>query len=142
MKNIVCACLLTFGLAAPVAAESGIPRNPSAPGATVEILSPVSGATVQSPFTVRFGLSGMGIAPAGVAYPNTGHHHLILDSELPKMDAPIPADDHHIHYGKGQTEAVIELPPGTHTLQLVLGDLNHVPHDPPVISDPITITVE
>jgi hypothetical protein len=142
MKNIVYCCFLILGLAAPAAAENGIPRHPSAPGAKVQILSPVSGATVQSPFTVRFGLSGMGVAPAGVAYPNTGHHHLILDSELPAMDAPIPADEHHIHYGKGQTEAVIELPPGTHTLQLVLGDLNHVPHDPPVISDPITITVE
>jgi hypothetical protein len=72
----------------------------------------------------------------------TGHHHLIIDAPLPAMDDPIPADDNHKHFGGGQTETTIELPPGEHTLQLLLGDLNHVPHDPPVISDRITITVK
>lgn len=142
MKPILSVGLMLLGLWGAATAFAEIPRNPSAPGATVEILSPPPGATVTSPVTVRFGLSEMGVAPAGVAYPNSGHHHLILDAKLPAMDAPIPADDHHIHFGKGQTETVLDLSPGEHTLQLVLGDQNHVPHDPPVVSEPITINVK
>jgi hypothetical protein len=117
-------------------------RTPSPPGAIVYIVSPADGATVSSPVTVVFGLKGMGVAPAGTEMEKTGHHHLIIDAPLPAMDDPIPADDNHKHFGGGQTETTIELPPGEHTLQLLLGDLNHVPHDPPVTSDRITITVE
>lgn len=144
MKQPISVFLLILSLTAATSAAAAVPvpRTPSPEGAEVEILSPHDGEVVKSPVTVRFGLSGMGVAPAGVAYPNTGHHHLVVDSKLPPMDAPIPADERHIHFGKGQTETVIELPPGTHTLQLVLGDLNHVPHDPPVVSEPVTITVE
>jgi len=117
-------------------------RTPSPPGAIVYIVSPADGATVSSPVTVVFGLKGMGVAPAGTEMEKTGHHHLIIDAPLPAMDDPIPADDNHKHFGGGQTETTIELPPGEHTLQLLLGDLNHVPHEPPVTSDRITITVK
>jgi hypothetical protein len=91
---------------------------------------------------VRFGLVGMGVAPAGTVLEATGHHHLIIDAPLPPMDQPLPKDDTHLHFGKGQTETVIKLAPGKHTLQLVLGDANHIPHQPPVVSEKITITVK
>ncbi len=123
------------------AADAG-DQMPSPPGAIVYIVSPADGATVSSPVTVVFGLKGMGVAPAGTDKENTGHHHLIIDAPLPPLNEPIPADDHHMHFGGGQTETTIELAPGTHTLQLLLADLNHVSHDPPVISDRISITVE
>ena len=84
----------------------------------------------------------MGVAPAGVAKEGTGHHHLIVDAELPPEDLPIPANDDYRHFGKGQTETEIELSPGPHTLQLLLGDKNHVPHDPPVVSERISIVVK
>jgi len=100
------------------------------------------GAVVASPLAVRFGLVGAGVAPAGVLNPATGHHHLIIDAPTPAGDAPIPNDEHHRHFGGGQTETVIELAPGAHTLQLVLGDHLHVPHDPPIASQRIRITVE
>jgi len=109
--------------------------------AKVYIISPADGAKLTGPVTVRFGLSGMGVAPAGVDHPNTGHHHLLIDADVPALDQPIPKDDRHRHYGNGQTEATLELPPGTHTLQLLLGDRNHMPHDPPLKSEKITITV-
>jgi hypothetical protein len=92
--------------------------------------------------TVQFGLKGMGVAPAGTQAPGTGHHHLIIDSELPPVDQPVPKDARHIHFGGGQTEVTLELTPGTHTLQLLLGDHLHVPHNPPVTSERITITVK
>ena len=117
-------------------------RTMAPEGAKATIVSPADGATVSSPVTVVFGLEGMGVAPAGVEKENTGHHHLIINAELPPMDEGIPADDNHVHFGGGQTQTTIELAPGTHTLQLLLGDLNHVPHDPPVTSDKITITVK
>ncbi len=118
-------------------------RTPSPPGAEVYIISPADGATVASPVTVRFGLKGMGVAPAGIEKEKTGHHHLLIDvAELPPLDEPIPADDNHKHFGGGQTEVTLELPPGTHTLQLLLADQNHIPHEPPVVSERITITVE
>jgi hypothetical protein len=91
---------------------------------------------------VKFGLKGMGIAPAGMAFDNSGHHHLIIDAKAPALDAPIPADATHVHFGKGQTETTVELKPGKHTLQLVLGDQLHVPHDPAVVSKVITVTVK
>ncbi|MGF1561466.1 MAG: DUF4399 domain-containing protein [Geminicoccaceae bacterium] len=117
-------------------------RTPSPEGAMVYIIAPEDGATVQSPVTVLFGASGIGIAPAGVAHDNTGHHHLIIDAELPAMDGPLPADDQHVHFGGGQTQTTIELEPGEHTLQLLLADHNHVPHEPPLSSEVVTITVE
>jgi hypothetical protein len=109
--------------------------------AKLYIISPKDGEVVTSPVTVRFGLAGMGVAPAGVAIPNTGHHHLIIDAELPSMQLPIPNDERHKHFGGGQTETTIDLAPGTHTLQLVLADKDHVPHEPPLVSEKITITV-
>jgi hypothetical protein len=96
---------------------------------------------VKSPFTVRFGLRGMGVAPAGVTTANTGHHHLIIDADTPPDSLPVPNDDKHRHFGAGQTEVELTLPPGQHTLQLVLGDALHIPHQPPVVSEKITITV-
>ena len=112
-------------------------------GAKVYILSPANGAIVTSPVTIRFGLSGMGVAPAGVNRENTGHHHLLIDVEaLPDMSRPIPSDKHHRHFGGGQTEVVLDLTPGQHRLQLLLGDYSHIPHNPSVLSEPVIITVE
>jgi hypothetical protein len=93
-------------------------------------------------FKVWFGLRNMGVAPAGVEHPNTGHHHLIIDAPLPPFDEPIPADRNHLHFGAGQTETEIELEPGEHTLQLLFGDQNHVPHQPPLYSQVVKIRVE
>ena len=121
---------------------AGPARTPSPEGASVYIISPADGAVVQSPVLVQFGLSGMGVAPAGVEWENTGHHHLIVDAETPTFDDYLPADEHHIHFGGGQTEVSLELAPGEHTLQLVLADDSHLPHDPPVVSETITVTVE
>ncbi len=131
---------LLFATGAAIAAD--LPRSPSPSGAELYFISPQDGATVTSPVTVRFGLKGMGIAPAGIAMANTGHHHLLIDTALPPMDQPVPADDHHVHFGKGQTEATVALTRGVHRLQLLLGDHLHVPHEPPVVSAVITITVE
>ncbi len=107
----------------------------------VYFISPVNGATVTSPVRIVFGLRGMGVAPAGTEVANTGHHHLIIDAPLPPLNETILMDENHVHFGGGQTEAVIELSPGTHTLQLLLGDLYHMPHVPAVYSKQITITV-
>ena len=125
-----------------VAAAEALERTPSPPGARVYFISPADGAVGSSPVTIRFGLSVAGVAPAGVIYPKTGHHHLVIDAPTPPENQPIPNDDQHRHFGAGQTEVVLELAPGTHTLQLVLGDYVHVPHDPPVVSETITVTVE
>ena len=116
--------------------------TPSPEAAELYIISPADGATVTSPVTVRFGLRGMGVSPAGTAQPNTGHHHLLLDTPLPSLTQPIPSDAHHYHFGGGQTESTLELTPGTHRLQLLLGDHWHIPHDPPLYSEPITIDVQ
>jgi hypothetical protein len=117
--------------------------SPAPADARVYIISPVDGEVLSSPVTVKFGLSGMGVAPAGVEKAATGHHHLLIDLDtLPDPGKPLPADDHHKHFGGGQTETTVDLAPGQHTLQLIMGDHNHVPHDPPVVSDRITITVE
>lgn len=134
----------TQGETAPTAAPSGppaLPRNEAAPGATVFFITPKNGDTVSSPLPVKFGVSGIAIQPAGVRADNSGHHHLLIDSELGNPDLPLPSDPQHLHFGNGQTETVLELTPGDHTLQLVLGDTNHVPHIEPVMSQPITITV-
>jgi len=106
------------------------------------IVSPKNGETVSSPITVKFGLENMQVSPAGVAHTNGGHHHLIVDRDLPNLTMPIPMDANHIHFGKGQTETVIELTPGEHTLQLLIGDYIHRPHAEPVYSRKITINVK
>lgn len=119
-------------------------QTPSPAGAKVYIINLKDGAMVKSPFLVQFGLSGMGVAPAGVEKPNTGHHHLLIDATLTaeELKGAIPADDTHKHFGAGQTEVTLTLPKGKHTLQLVLGDWSHIPHAPPVMSSPITVVVE
>ena len=123
-------------------APAALPRTASPDAALVYFLAPANGATVTSPVTVRFGLRGMGVAPAGVTVPNTGHHHLLIDvTDLPPDNLPIPNDATHRHFGAGQTETELTLEPGKHTLQLVLGDAAHIPHQPPVRSEKITITV-
>lgn len=126
--------------AAEGAAQSAAADTDVTPG-RVFIASPENGASVSSPVTVVFGIEGFEVAPAGTYEPRSGHHHLIIDAELPPLDQPVPADEQHLHFGKGQTETVIELEPGEHTLQLILGDGNHVPHDPALISERIRITV-
>ena len=123
-------------------AETGIPRTASPEGAACYIISPLDGALVSSPVTVTFGLRGMGVAPSGVDKPMTGHHHLIIDAAMPAADMPVPKNTNYRHFGGGQTEVTVDLEPGKHTLQLVLGDHLHVPHDPPVVSKRITITVK
>lgn len=121
----------------------GEEKSTAADDAKLYIISPLDGETVSSPVKIVFGLQGMGIAPAGIKFNNTGHHHLLIDvAELPDVNSPIPSDDNHKHFGKGQTEAVIELQPGEHTLQLILGDHMHIPHDPVVVSKKIKINVE
>jgi len=134
------ALLAAFVLAGPISASA---ETPSPPGAKVYFINLKDGQDVTSPFLVQFGLSGMGVAPAGVDKPNTGHHHLLIDSTLSgdALKQPIPMDDTHRHFGAGQTEAMISLPPGKHTLQLVLGDWTHIPHVPPVMSNVIKVTV-
>ncbi len=104
---------------------------------------PSSGETLTSPVTVKFGVSGMSIVPAGEDKPNSGHHHLLINLEkLPNMNMPIPADKNHLHFGKGQTETIIKLPKGKHTLQLLLGNHIHIPHKIPLLSEKIEIIVE
>ncbi len=138
IKNIAVILISTL-----LTAGSAYARTPSSEGAEVYIISPADGDTVTSPVTVKFGLKGMGVAPAGVDKPDTGHHHLLIDvTDPPDPDKPLPADAHHKHFGGGQTQVTIELSPGTHTLQLIMGDNAHIPHDPPVMSEKITITVK
>jgi hypothetical protein len=119
-------------------------RSAAPAGAEVYIISPANGSTVTGPVTVRFGLKGMGVAPAGVKFDNTGHHHLLIDTDLSqvKLDAPLPSSDKIVHFGKGQTEAVVTLTPGKHTLELLFADYLHLPFDPPLHSKKITITVK
>ena len=133
---------VTIGAAAVFGAATVFARTPAPSDAEVYIISPADGDTVTSPVTVKFGLKGMGVAPAGVDKPNTGHHHLLIDTDVPSLDAPVPNDANHKHFGGGQTETTIELAPGKHTLQLIMGDKLHIPHDPPVMSRKITITVK
>jgi Domain of unknown function (DUF4399) len=116
-------------------------RKPSPKGARVYFVNLHNGQYVSRSPIIRFGLSNMGLAPAGVDKPNTGHHHLLIDTPLPPLDQPIPNDFNHLHFGAGQTEATVQLELGTHTLQLLLGDDAHVPHNPPVYSKPIKVTV-
>jgi hypothetical protein len=117
-------------------------RQPSPPDAAVYFVYPSNGATIYPNSTIRFGLRNMGVAPAGVAKPNTGHHHLLIDVETPPLNQPLPSDLNHIHFGNGQTEKKITLKPGPHTLQLILADEQHVPHDPPVMTERIKVIVK
>ena len=142
MIRPLAAILFTAALAATATAAHAQDASKSPEGATVAITEPADGATVSSPVTVKFAISGMDLAPAGSGKPNSGHHHLLIDQTLADPKSTIPADDHHKHFGKAQTEATVELTPGPHTLQLVLGDANHIPHDPAVQSQVITITVK
>jgi hypothetical protein len=147
--TLVVAALTAAGLASaqsspqtPAPAAAAPARTPSPAGAEVYIISPKDGATVYNPVLVQFGLKGMGIAPAGIKFDNTGHHHLLIDSAPPSdMSLPLPATDKIVHFGKGQTETTVTLAPGKHTLQLLFADQNHIPHQPPVISSRITVTV-
>ena len=126
--------LLIFVLCSSLASSSEI---------ELYFIEPKDGATINGPVKIVFGLSGMGVAPAGIDFPNTGHHHLLVDIEnLPDLTKPIPANINHIHFGKGQTEVLIDLPKGKRSLQLLLGNYLHVPHKKPVISDKIYIHVE
>lgn len=125
---------------APVASPSG--RKPSPPDAVVYFIYPRNGETIFPNSTIRFGLRNMGVAPAGVERPDTGHHHLLVDVPTPQLDGAIPADLNHIHLGGGQTEYKVTLPPGEHMLQLILADDQHVPHDPPVMSERIKVVVK
>ncbi|MFC6637560.1 DUF4399 domain-containing protein [Sulfitobacter sp. JBTF-M27] len=135
---------LTAGILLASTAIADGHRNAAPEGAQAYIISPSDGATVSNPVTVVFGLTGMGVAPAGTEADNTGHHHLLINTDpgTLDLDTSLPATDQVVHFGGGQTQVIKDLPSGTHTLQLLLGDLNHVPHDPPVMSDVITITVE
>ena len=130
---------LAFVTVSALAAD--LPRSPAPKDVELYIISPADGETVTGPVTVRFGLRGMGVAPAGVAMENTGHHHLLIDAAPPAFNMPVPADAKHVHFGKGQTETQVTLAPGKHTLQLLLADHLHIPHDPPVLSKAITISV-
>ena len=141
MKRLFMALGATLLMAALAAAQE---RSAPAPNAEVYIISPSNGATVHGPVTVRFGLKGMGVAPAGVKFDNSGHHHLLIDTDLSdlKLDAPLPMTDKIVHFGKGQTETTLTLAPGKHTLELLFADYVHMSFDPPLHSQKITITVK
>lgn len=145
MRKILFAMAMSLGAATASLAGSAAPEGAEAYFVNIE-----DGATVSAPVTILFGLRGMGVAPAGTEKDKTGHHHILIDrapfgeaaEDAEMMENGLYADDNHVHFGGGQTEVTLDLEPGTHTLQLVLGDMNHVPHDPPVASEMITITVE
>jgi hypothetical protein len=119
-----------------------IARTASVEGAEVFFIAPADGATVSNPISIEFGIAGMDVVKAGNNQPNSGHHHLLIDTGLPDLGLPIPADEHHVHFGDGSTSTEISLPPGEHTLQMLLGDHMHIPHNPPLTSAQITIMVE
>ena len=141
MKRLSLIILLVGAWALSVGAAFADPK-PIAANAKVYFIWPSDGQVIPGgKFWVRMGLSGAGVAPAGIDKPNTGHHHLLIDVDLPPLDQEIPNDKNHLHFGLGQTEARIELPPGRHTLQLLFGDDNHLPHSPPLYSKKITIVI-
>ena len=140
LKAIAMGVALLLAAGSPALAEGHRTKAPE--GVEVYIISPADGATVSNPVTVLFGLKGMGVAPAGVEKAKTGHHHLLIDTKLEDYDNPIPSDDKHRHFGGGQTEVTIDLPAGKHSLQLLVGDHNHVPHMPPIESKTISINVQ
>jgi hypothetical protein len=138
-RALMCGSVVFFATAALAQTQT-----PSPQGAAVYVINLKDGDTVTSPFKVQFGLTGMGVAPVGVQNERTGHHHLLIDTKLSEeeLKRPIAADAKHVHFGGGQTETTVTLPPGSHTLQLVLGDWSHIPHNPPVMSPVITVTVK
>lgn len=138
---LIAAVVLILFAGQPLISEE-LPRSKSPADAQVYFIHPKDGATLTSPVHVVFGLKGMGVAPAGIEKQGTGHHHLLIDVEEINYGLPIGKDSQHRHFGGGQTEALIELSPGEHSLQLLVADHLHIPHDPPVISEKITITVE
>ena len=138
LRFVIAACAAAAGGAA--LAESPFPKT-----AKVYFIEPANGAVITGKVTVKFGLSGLGIAPAGVEKAGTGHHHILVDTDAPKgadLENPLPADDNFRHFGGGQTETALDLKPGAHTLQLIVGDHNHIPHDPPLVSEKISVTVK
>ena len=142
MKRIASLAVAAGLLSALAGAPAIAGDTPSPPGARVWIIWPKDGEVIHGgKLWVRMGAKGIGIAPAGVVKPNTGHQHLIINRPLPPFDEDIPADKNHLHFGGGQTEARIELPPGRHTLQVLMGDHDHIPHNPPLYSQQITVIV-
>ncbi len=128
---------------AETAAQPALPRSAAPEGASVYFITPADGDTVSNPVKIEFGIEGMSVVAAGVNEAHSGHHHLIIDADLPQnLGMPIPADENYVHFGDASTSTEITLEPGQHTLRLLLGDHLHVPHDPPVTSEAITITVE
>lgn len=121
---------------------AAMPRTASADGASVFFIMPADGATVSNPITIEFGIAGMDVVKAGNNQPHSGHHHLLIDTGLPDLGLPIPADENHVHFGDGSSSTEITLPPGEHSLQMLLGDHLHIPHNPPLVSEQITISVE
>jgi hypothetical protein len=140
-RSLLVAAALATAIAAPCAFAG---PTPAPANAYAYIGYPNDGQTLPAgkPFKVWFGLRFMGVAPRGVKFPNTGHHHLLIDVDLPPMDQEIPSDRNHLHFGAGETETMLELPPGKHTIQLLMGDDKHIPHNPPVYSKKITIYVK
>jgi Domain of unknown function (DUF4399) len=136
--------LLALGVCLVAATAFAADRMAAPAGAEVYFIAPQNGAKLHSPVTIKFGLKGMGIAPAGIKFDNTGHHHLLVDTDVSelKLDAPMPATDKIVHFGKGQTETTLTLTPGKHTLQLIFADYLHQSFDPPLTSKKITITVD
>lgn len=144
MRSYFQSSAMALCLVLPLAVSANAGETPSPDGAKVYFINLKDGDSVIGPVFIQFGLTGMGVAPAGVEKEKTGHHHLIIDETIEgeELNEAIPADDNHKHFGGGQTETTVELAPGEHTLQLVLGDWSHIPHNPPVMSERITITVE
>ena len=144
MKSIALAFILSSAalLSACGPSTPEVKRTPAAEGAKVYFIEPKDGAEVTSPVTLKFGIEGMTLAPAGTDQQHSGHHHVLIDTKLTDFNNPIPADDNHKHFGKAQTEPTLDLKPGKHTLQLILGDHNHIPHDPVIESPVITVTVK
>jgi hypothetical protein len=142
LRAVFCAMFVVVLASLAPTGAARAEQTPSPPGAEEYIIWPSDGAVIHGgKLWVRMGLRNMGVCPKGFNRPNTGHHHLIVDADLPPLDQEIPSDRNHLHYGAGETDAHLELTPGKHTLQLLLGDANHRPHDPPVYSKKITIVV-
>jgi len=144
MKRTPLFIVVVGTLIAGLIAFAQIPRSPSAEGATAYFINLQDGDVVESPVLIQFGLSGMGVAPAGFDAPNSGHHHLLVNQDETEIDygLPLPANDNIRHFGGGQTETTLELAPGEYSLQLLLGNFSHIPHDAPVLSEKITVTVK
>ena len=142
LKHRPASIAIAVAIIVAVSAFAELPRTASVPGARVYFITPADGATVSNPVTIEFGIEGMTVVKAGDDAAGSGHHHLLIDTGLPDPGLPIPADENHVHFGDGSTSTELTLVPGTHTLQLLLGDHLHIPHDPPVTSETISITVK